>query len=139
MEIGKQPINTIKSEITPLPDGKTKNLFYKIANQYKGKILFIDFKTATCDPCVVTIKRMKETCKKYENNPDFEFVFIIDEAQSPINNYINFTKEQEMKNMHRVDIDIYNRFKELFQFNGIPRYFVFNKDVKLIDSDFPDV
>ncbi|MDT0678404.1 TlpA family protein disulfide reductase [Autumnicola musiva] len=127
----------IKSETISLPSGKAKDLFYEIVDQYQGKILFIDFWATTCGPCIATIKRMKETRKKYENNPDFEFVFITDEALSPINSYNNFVKKQEMKNLHRVTTDIYNRFRQLFQFNGIPRYVVLNKQGELIDGDFP--
>ncbi len=131
------PSVAVKSKTIPLPEGKAKDLFYDIASQYKGKILFIDFWATSCGPCVATIKSMKETRKKYEDNPDFEFVFITDEAQSPIKAYTNFTKEQEMKNLHRVDTDIYNRFRQLFRFNGIPRYVVLNKQGELIDGDFP--
>ena len=126
----------INNKIIPLPDGKPKELFYDIANNYKGKILFIDFWATTCGPCVATIKNMKETRKKYKDNPDFEFVFITDEAQSPLKNYESFTKEQELENLHRVDTDTYNRFRQLFKFNGIPRYIVLNKNGDLIDDDF---
>ncbi|UJH92107.1 TlpA family protein disulfide reductase [Antarcticibacterium sp. 1MA-6-2] len=131
------PIMAVKSVTIPLPEGKPKKLFYEIADKYKGKIVFIDFWATTCGPCVGTIKSMKDTRKKYKNNPDFEFVFITDEAQSPLEYYNKFTKEQEMTNLHRVDTDIYNRFRQLFQFNGIPRYVVLNKKGELIDGNFP--
>ena len=41
-----------------------------------------------------------------------------------------------MKNIHRVDTDVYNRFRQLFQFNGIPKYVVLNKEGDLIDENF---
>ena len=133
---GQGTSTAIHSEIITLPDGKGKDQFYDIVDVYKGKILFIDFWATTCGPCVGMIKRMKEIRKKYENNPDFEFVFITDEAQSPVEHYNKFVKEQGMKNIHRVDTDIYNRFRQLFKFNGIPRYVVLNKEGDLIDEDF---
>jgi hypothetical protein len=79
---------------------------------------------------------MKETCKKYQGNPDFAFVFITDERQSPEKRYNTFVKEQEMKNIFRVDSETYNRFRELFKFNGIPRYIVLEKQGNLIDENF---
>ena len=133
---GKGNTNSIASEIIPMPDGKGKDQFYNIMDQYKGKIVFVDFWATTCGPCVGTIKEMKQIRKEYENNPDFEFVFITDEAQSPIESYNILVKEQEMKNIHRIDTDVYNRFRQLFQFNGIPKYVVLNKDGDLIDDDF---
>ncbi len=123
-------------EVILLPDGKAKNMFYEIADQYKGKILFIDFWATTCGPCVGNIKRMKETREKYKDHPDFDFVFITDEAQSPSGDYNEFIQEQNLENVHRVDTDVYNRFRELFQFNGIPRYVVLNKKGELIDGNF---
>lgn len=130
------PKMAIKSEIIPLPEGKPKEFFYDIADQYKGKIVFVDFWATTCGPCVGTIKQMKDIRKKHKDNPDFEFVFITDQAQSPLAFYNKFTKEQEMENLHRVDTDIYNRFRQLFQFNGIPRYVVLNKNGEVIDGNF---
>tara|TARA_R110002050_G_scaffold100580_1_gene208149 strand:- start:96037 stop:98250 length:2214 start_codon:yes stop_codon:yes gene_type:complete len=126
----------VKTKSIPLPDGKAKDLFYKIANTYKGKIVFVDFWATTCGPCVGTIKNMKNIRKKYRDNPDFEFVFITDARQSPEENYNTFVKEQEMENIYRVDTDMYNRFRELFKFNGIPRYIVLDKQGNFIDDDF---
>ncbi|UJH92108.1 TlpA family protein disulfide reductase [Antarcticibacterium sp. 1MA-6-2] len=131
------PSITLNFEIIPLLKGKAKDLFYDIADQYRGKILFIDFWATSCGPCVATIKEMKGIRKTHENNPDIEFVFITDEAQSPLEYYNKFTKEQEMTNIHRVNTDTYNRFRQLFQFNGIPRYVVLNKKGELIDGNFP--
>tara|TARA_R110000796_G_C14550498_1_gene433778 strand:+ start:390 stop:2603 length:2214 start_codon:yes stop_codon:yes gene_type:complete len=127
----------IKSEIIPLPEGKAKKLFYEIADTYKGKILFIDFWATTCGPCVATIKHMKNIRKKCKGNSDFEFVFITDERQSPEEHYNSFVIEQEMDNIYRVDTNTYNRFRELFKFNGIPRYIVLDQEGNFIDDDFP--
>ena len=126
----------IKSEKINLPDGKAKDQFYTIANKYKGKIVFVDFWATTCGPCVGSIKRMKEIREKYKDNPDFEFVFITDESQSPENNYKNFVNDQDLINTYRVSTDNYNRFRQLFKFNGIPKYVVLDKEGSVIDDDF---
>ena len=68
-----------KSLAKPLPDEPGTEVFRKIIDRYKGKILFVDFWATTCGPCVHSIKNMKEIREKYIDNPDFEFVFITDD------------------------------------------------------------
>lgn len=120
-----------------LPEGKATDIFKNIINKHKGKILFIDFWATTCGPCVATIKQMKETRKKYKDNTDFEFVFITDESQSPTESYDKFVKEQELENIYRLSSDDYNRLRQLFKFNGIPRYIVVDKKGEVVNDKFP--
>lgn len=119
-----------------LPEGKATDIFKNIINSHKGKILFIDFWATTCGPCVFTIKQMKDTRKQYKKDPNFEFVFITDESQSPIASYDKFVKEQELENIYRLPTDDYNRLRQLFKFNGIPRYIVVDKKGEVINDDF---
>ncbi|MGY5354111.1 TlpA family protein disulfide reductase [Wenyingzhuangia sp. IMCC45467] len=124
------------SKTTKLPTGKATDIFKAIVDKHQGKILFIDFWATSCGPCVSGIKRMKETRKKHENNPNFDFVFITDERHSPKKNYDKFVKEQELKNIYRLSTDDYNYLRQLFKFNGIPRYVVIDKKGDIIDDDF---
>jgi thiol-disulfide isomerase/thioredoxin len=120
-----------------LPEGKATEIFKNIINSHKGKILFIDFWATTCGPCVAAIKQMKDTRKEYKDNTNFKFVFITDESQSPIESYNKFVKEQELENIYRLSSDDYNRLRQLFKFNGIPRYVVIDKKGEMINDDFP--
>ena len=120
-----------------LPEGKPTEIFKNIIKNHKGKILFIDFWATTCGPCVATIKEMKETRKKYKDNKDFEFVFITDKGQSPLESYDKFVKEQELEKIYRLDSDDYNYLRQLFKFNGIPHYVVIDKKGDVINDDFP--
>lgn len=131
----KLVINAI-AESNKLPEGKEAEIFKNIIKPYKGKILFVDFWATTCGPCVASIKSMKETRKEYKDNKDFEFVFITDQAQSPIDSYNKFVKEQELVNIHRIETDDYNYLRQLFKFNGIPRYVVIDKKGDIINDKF---
>ncbi|MDO3695072.1 TlpA disulfide reductase family protein [Wenyingzhuangia sp. chi5] len=122
---------------TKLPKGTATDVFNKIIAPHKGKILFVDFWATSCGPCVGGIKRMKETREKYKDNPDFDFVFITDERGSPQKTYDKFVKEQDLKNIYRLPTDDYNYLRQLFKFNGIPRYVVIDKKGDVIDGDFP--
>ncbi len=119
-----------------LPAGKATDIFNKIIAPHKGKILFIDFWATSCGPCVGGIKRMKETRKEYENHKDIDFVFITDKRGSQEKKYNEFVKEQELKNTYRISADEYLYLRQLFKFNGIPRYVVIDKDGKVISDNF---
>lgn len=119
-----------------LPEGEGTNIFRKIIDPLKGKVLFVDFWATTCGPCVGGIKNMKGTRAKYAGNPDFDFVFITDDRTSPRNDYDKFVAEQELRNIHRISADEMNYLRQLFKFNGIPRYIVINKEGKVWNDDF---
>ncbi|WP_430814970.1 TlpA family protein disulfide reductase [Carboxylicivirga sp. RSCT41] len=119
-----------------LPEGKATDIFNKIIEPHKGKILFVDFWATFCGPCISSIKRMKEVRESYEGNEDIDFVFITDESGSPQNKYDEFVADQELKNTYRISADDYLYLRQLFKFNGIPRYVVIGKDGKVIDDNF---
>lgn len=119
-----------------LPTGAATDVFKKIIDPFKGKILFIDFWATSCSPCVAGIKRLKATREKYKGNPDFDFIFITDEGSSPLETYNKILAEQEMKNAFRISKDNFNHLRQLFKFNGIPHYAVIDKNGKVISGDF---
>jgi len=124
------------AESNKLPEGKATEIFNDIIKTHKGKILFIDFWATTCGPCVAGIKQMKETRNEYKDNKDFEFVFISDESLSPLEHYNKFVEEQELKINYRLTSDDYNYLRQLFKFNGIPRYVVIDKKGDVINDNF---
>ncbi len=119
-----------------LPAGKATDIFRKIIDPFKGKLLFIDFWATTCGPCVSGIRNMKSTREKYKDNKDFEFIFITSDGGSPQAAYDNFVKEQELKNTFRISENDHNYLRQLFNFNGIPHYVAIDADGKVINDDF---
>lgn len=43
---------------------------------YRGKILVLDFWATWCGPCVISLPGMQAAVDKYENDPEVEFLFI---------------------------------------------------------------
>ena len=124
-------------EAYEIPAGEGGDLFRKIIEPYKGKVLFVDFWGITCGPCVSGIKRMKETRAQYRNHPDIDFVFITGESESPTeDDYQQFVDEQELVHTHRLSKGDYYLMRELFHFNGIPHYIVIDKDGRVLNDDF---
>ena len=120
-----------------LPEGEGADIFRKIIDQHKGKMLFVDFWATTCGPCISSIKHNKLTRAKYKEDKDFDFVFITSENESPLPKYNEFIKEQELAKTYRLSADDFRYLRQLFKFNGIPRYVLINKEGKVLNDDFP--
>lgn len=118
-----------------LPEGKGTDVFRNIINNHKGKILFVDFWESSCAPCIMGIKNMKETRERYKDNNNFDFVFICSE-DTPIKRYNEFSKEQGLLNSYRVTQNESQHLRQLFKFNGIPRYVVIDREGRLLDGNF---
>jgi thiol-disulfide isomerase/thioredoxin len=119
-----------------LPAGKGTEIFKKIIDQYKGKLVFVDFWATTCAPCVYAIKQNKEIRETYKDSKELEFIFITAEDQSPLTRYDEFVKEQELVHTYRLSADDFLYLRELFRFNGIPRYVVINKEGQVLNDNF---
>jgi hypothetical protein len=48
----------------------------------------------------------------------------------------NYQQEQEMKNSYRISNDEFNMLRQLFRFNGIPRYVVIDQKGDVINDNF---
>ncbi|GGG72813.1 hypothetical protein GCM10007415_00120 [Parapedobacter pyrenivorans] len=120
-----------------LPAERGADVFKQLIDPHKGKFVFVDFWATNCGPCVASIKRHKETREKYYDNPDFEFVFITSERESPQTPYDDFIADQELAYTHRLSSDDFRLLRQLFKFNGIPRYIVIDPEGRVLNDDFP--
>jgi thiol-disulfide isomerase/thioredoxin len=111
-------------------------IFKELIAPFKGKILLVDFWATTCGPCVYNIKQSKQLREKYKNSQDVEFIFITPDDLSPENAYNNFVKEQELIHTYRIKADHYHYLRQLFRFNGIPRYVLVDKEGRILDDNF---
>ena len=119
-----------------LPDTYEAKIFKDLITPFKGKFLLVDFWATSCGPCVYAIKQHKALREQYKGNPNVDFVFITSEGESPLTPYNNFVKEQELKNTYRINADQYRYLRQLFRFNGIPRYVLVDKEGKILDDNY---
>ena len=117
-----------------LPEGKATDIFRRIVDPYKGKIVFVDFWATSCGPCRAGINGMKSVREKFKNS-DVAFVFITDEKSSPLEAYDAFMKDVEGYK-YRIPESDYNYLRELFHFDGIPRYVILDREGKVLDDNY---
>ncbi|WP_163218613.1 TlpA disulfide reductase family protein [Bacteroides sp. 224] len=117
-------------------DDKGAEIFRRIINKHRGKILFVDFWATTCGPCIAGIKQNQATREKYKDDPDFDFIFITDDRPNETVNFNNFVKEHALFHSYSVTKDEMNYLMQLFKFSGIPHYIKVDKKGKILDDNY---
>ena len=84
---------------------------------------------------IYAIKQHKELREKYKGSNDADFVFITSEDESPLSAYNDFVKEQELEHTYRLNANDFRYLRQLFRFNGIPKYIIVDREGRIWKDD----
>ena len=121
-----------------LPEGKATDVFRNIIKAHSGKMLFVDFWSTGCGPCRAGIEATANLRKKYKDHPDFQFIYITSQRESPQKYYDQYVeKNLKGETSYWISETDFHYLRELFKFNGIPHYELVEKDGS-IATECPD-
>ena len=99
-------------------------------NDFKNKVLFINYWATWCNPCLAEMPQMAELYKKYENNNEIAFLYLSKEEKQVIKNYLPKDENLQKLPLYKIITD-----DELFATRGIPTTFIINKDGEIVVKD----
>lgn len=106
-----------------LPDCEATTILRKITDKYKGKYVYLDFWATFCAPCRKGIEQSKAWREELRNNPDFEFVYITSDKNSPKTTYEEYVAQNlDGAESYRIPDEDYKKLTVLFKFSGIPHH-----------------
>ena len=141
IQIDKGEIKSIASlkDNGPL-EGMTdaKELFAKIIEPYKGKVIYVDFWGTWCGPCKEEMGYVKDVKKEMENK---DIIFLYFAYGSPEQTWKNFIKEFDLTGDNAVHYNLPGEQQDMLntymKVKGFPSYFIIDKEGEIVDMEAP--
>ena len=123
----------LKADIKDLNDPKySKETFNSILDQYKGKVVYLDFWASWCSPCR---KEMPHSQKLQEEFKGQDVVFLYISVDRNGQQWLSMIEKLALTGEHfRANSTVHQQLNEQFNVRGIPRYVMIDKKGNVVSS-----
>ena len=125
---------SLKTEIKDLNETQYKGeSFSSVLNQYKGKVIYLDFWASWCAPCK---REMPYSEKLQEEFKGQDVVFLYMSVDRNAQSWLNMVGQLQLTGEHyRVNSTVLKQLNEQFNVRSIPRYILIDKKGKVVSSN----
>lgn len=96
---------------------------------FKGKVVFIDFWATWCPPCVISVPEVEKLYDDYKDKNVEVLSISLDQDESSV---LRFADKHSMRN--RVALAADSGIEEKYRVQGIPAFFVINKEGQIVNA-----
>ena len=130
----KRKLDKIKvGSVSPLTNFKDENDKEYSLKDFRGKIVYIDCWAQWCAPCKKEIPFLSKLEEKYA---DKDITFIKLSLDADVDAWKTYIKEKNLEeNAFILENNFKSEFAKSYMINGIPRFILLDKNLKIIDSN----
>lgn len=103
---------------------------------FKGKVVVIDIWAMWCAPCLQEKPIMEKISEEYKDRSDIVFFGISVDGYVKRGPWKNFVKAKGFTSIELLG-DMEDSFYKFYQFDGIPRFMIFDQEGKIVTIDAP--
>jgi thiol-disulfide isomerase/thioredoxin len=132
-----EKLKVTREEGKPAPDfiGTTLDGKKVRLSDFKGKVVYVDFWSTNCPPCVAELPYIKRLQEKYKGEDVVFLYFSFDHSAEVLKHFI---KEKNFTGVHVNDPKEFASDAAIkYHINSIPRHIIVDKNGILVNSDAP--
>lgn len=125
---------SLKTDIKDLNEAQYSNeSFNSILNQYKGKVVYLDFWASWCGPCK---KEMPYSQNLQEEFKGQDVVFLYLSVDRNAQQWLNMIEKLQITGEHyRANSDVHQELNAQFNVRSIPRYVLIDKKGEVVSAN----
>ncbi|MBO3699099.1 TlpA disulfide reductase family protein [Roseivirga sp. E12] len=105
--------------------GETKTL-----EDYKGKVVFLNFWATWCAPCIAELPSLSELTANYKDNDEISFLFLTNESKGKIDRFIK--KRDNLKDLSYYNYSSKEDVPTKLVSEALPTSVIINKDGEVV-------